>query len=502
MALNDNQIQILIDAKDNASRTLSQVGGNMRELSDSHRGLSTASDDSTFSLGKFAAKIGIIGLAVGGAIKVLDFAKTSLIGFVDSAAGLQQTEASFEVLLGSGEKAHKLLADVSVMANKTPFEFPELASTAQNLLAYGVAVQDILPWLNRLGDLSAGNSEKFKSLALVFGQVKSAGRLMGQDLLQLTSTGIPILDSLAQVLGVTKEKVTELVSKGSVNFDTFAKAMSNMSDKGGQFFGLMDKQSTTLTGRMSTLKDAWNQFGREMLGVSQDGTIKVGGMFDSLSKDVLLATDLLSGNSDAWTNLAGTTVDSSKTIVGSMGLVEIETAAVQRAIDGLHTAQAGDATARQQLSDSNKVYAATSQDVAAAQERVNTALTKFGTDSPQYAAATGNLKFQEDQLNNALFDRLGKTLAVHGANLDLMNAEDALSGATKNLTDMQAALNRGLGNIQNTVAQFGPTALAQVIPEGPGPCQGLGDLRFGLSSTAAHTSKWASGSRLGRSPTA
>jgi len=34
-----------------------------------------------------------------------------------------------------------------------------------------------------------------------------------------------------------------------------------------------------------------------------------------------------------------------------------------------------------------------------------------------------------------------------------------------------------------------PLVFPQVIPEGPGPCQGRGDLRFGLSSTAAHTSK-------------
>jgi len=46
------------------------------------------------------------------------------------------------------------------------------------------------------------------------------------------------------------------------------------------------------------------------------------------------------------------------------------------------------------------------------------------------------------------------------------------------------------------------TASLQVIPVGAGPCQDLGDLRFGLSSVAARTSRWASGSRLGRSPTA
>ena len=46
-----------------------------------------------------------------------------------------------------------------------------------------------------------------------------------------------------------------------------------------------------------------------------------------------------------------------------------------------------------------------------------------------------------------------------------------------------------------------PPTSPQVIPEGAGPCQGLGDLIFGLSPGAAHMSNWASGSRLGRSPT-
>src|SRR5664280_704036 len=42
-----------------------------------------------------------------------------------------------------------------------------------------------------------------------------------------------------------------------------------------------------------------------------------------------------------------------------------------------------------------------------------------------------------------------------------------------------------------------PTVFPQVIPEGGGPCQGLGDHRFGLSSTAAHTSTWATGQGSG-----
>ena len=110
--------------------------------------------------------------------------KTLVEYFIGSNADMEQYLTSFEVMLGSAEKAQALLTDLKTMAAVTPFETSDLANASKTLLAFGENAKDLQGDLQMLGDISQGNGEKFKSLALVFGQIKSAGRLMGQDLLK------------------------------------------------------------------------------------------------------------------------------------------------------------------------------------------------------------------------------------------------------------------------------------------------------------------------------
>jgi len=76
--------------------------------------------------------------------------------------------------------------------------------------------------------------------------------------------GVPILDVLAKQFGVTKAEVIKMTSGGKVGFKDFEKAMFSMSGKGGMFFNMMDKQSKTLAGALSTLKDNFSKLGREI----------------------------------------------------------------------------------------------------------------------------------------------------------------------------------------------------------------------------------------------
>jgi len=128
------------------------------------------------SLNKFAlttaAGIGAAGAAVVG------------MG-VKYNAEMEQYKAGFTTMLGSAEKAESTLAGLKTFAEKTPFELTDLANASTTLLAFGENVDNLMPDLKMLGDISLGNTEKFKGLALVFGQVQSQGRLMGQDLLQI-----------------------------------------------------------------------------------------------------------------------------------------------------------------------------------------------------------------------------------------------------------------------------------------------------------------------------
>jgi tape measure domain-containing protein len=173
----------------------------------------------------------------------------------------EQNKVAFSTFLGSGEKATAMLKDLGQVAATTPYGKREIIDTAKTLLGFGVTAEKMTPTLRALGDVSSGTGKNFKELAVIFGQVKSVGRLMGGDLMQLRQAGIPIVSELAKNFGVTESAITEMVSKGKIGFADVEKAFMTMTGEGGMFFNLMDAQSKTLAGRLSTLKDAFVDIG-------------------------------------------------------------------------------------------------------------------------------------------------------------------------------------------------------------------------------------------------
>ena len=170
-------------------------------------------------------------------------------------AQMEQYNAGFTTMLGSVEKAQKLMADLKGFAAKTPFELTDLANASTTLLAFGEDVEQLMPDLKMLGDISLGNSEKFKGLALVFGQVQSQGRLMGQDLLQMINQGFNPLQIISEKTGKSVATLKDEMAKGQITFEMVADAMKTATSEGGQFYNAMATQSKTLTGQWSTLKD-------------------------------------------------------------------------------------------------------------------------------------------------------------------------------------------------------------------------------------------------------
>ena len=170
-------------------------------------------------------------------------------------AQMEQYNAGFTTMLGSAEKAQKLMGDLKGFAAKTPFELTNLANASTTLLAFGEDVEQLMPDLKMLGDISLGNAEKFKGLALVFGQVQSQGRLMGQDLLQMINQGFNPLQIISEKTGKSVAALKDEMANGQITFEMVADAMRTATSEGGQFYNAMETQSKTLTGQWSTLKD-------------------------------------------------------------------------------------------------------------------------------------------------------------------------------------------------------------------------------------------------------
>jgi tape measure domain-containing protein len=197
------------------------------------------------------------------------FVTAPLLGLAGAAlkstATMEALEASFAVMIGNAKQATILMNDLKRMAAVTPFETTDLANASKTLLQFGTNVKDLLPTLKMLGDASGGNNNRFNSMALVFGQIQSMGRLMGQDLLQLINAGFNPLQEISKKTGESMAVLKERMSKGGVSAKEVAEAFKTATSEGGRFFNGMNIASKTLEGLISTLKDDISTFGRSMV---------------------------------------------------------------------------------------------------------------------------------------------------------------------------------------------------------------------------------------------
>jgi tape measure domain-containing protein len=212
---------------------------------------------------------------------------------------MEQYTTSFTTMLGSASAAQAKVAELKEYAAKTPFEMTDLANATKTILGFGVAEERADIAMKRMGDISQGNAEKFNSLSLVYGQVASNGKLMGQDLLQMINAGFNPLQQIAEKTGASMgdlkavmsgdktskefqtmvknaqkevkklgenaspaaKMLAQIGTEGVISADLVDQAMQIATEKGGLYYGAMDKQSKTAAGLISTLKDNLNALG-------------------------------------------------------------------------------------------------------------------------------------------------------------------------------------------------------------------------------------------------
>lgn len=203
------------------------------------------------------------------------FTAKEIISTLGTVRGeFQQFEIAFETMLGSGQKAKGMISDLANLAASTPFDMKGVVNGAKQLLAYGFAANEITDTMRRLGDVSAGLGLNLQDLTWLYGTTMVQGRLFTRDLMQFTGRGIPLTEELAKQFGVTKDKVLELVTAGKVGFPEVKKAIESLTNEGGKFGGLMEKQSHSITGQISNIQDtiemAINDLGTQTEGLMND----------------------------------------------------------------------------------------------------------------------------------------------------------------------------------------------------------------------------------------
>lgn len=187
-------------------------------------------------------------------------------------AELESYNANLTTLLGGNKKqAEELLQTLKETAKTTPYETSQLVKATQTMMAFGISAKDTQKYLNQIGDISMGNAEKLSGLTLAFSQVQSAGRLTGQDLLQMINQGFNPLNIISKETGESMASLKERMNKGGVSAQEVAHAFEIATSKGGLFYKGMEKGSKTTEGRISTLKDSF----KEMTGSLTESLLPV-----------------------------------------------------------------------------------------------------------------------------------------------------------------------------------------------------------------------------------
>lgn len=183
----------------------------------------------------------------------------------------QAADTAIQTLLGSKEKADALMSQVREYAKISPLEFSDVTSATQMMLGFNIEAEKVPRYLQAIGDVSMGDTQKFNSLTLAFSQMSAAGKLMGQDLNQMINAGFNPLQQISEKTGKSIATLKEEMPKGAVSAEMVQQAFIDATSAGGRFCNMSENASKTINGQLSMMQDAmdaaFNEMGQKSEGV-------------------------------------------------------------------------------------------------------------------------------------------------------------------------------------------------------------------------------------------
>ena len=242
MNLGDAVLHFKGDAKDleqKSSRIADIVKGNLISSA-----IQTGINKVVSGIGRITSSIG--NLAVQG-------------GF-DRALNIENAEHKLQGLGHSTEEVQSIMDNALASVKGTSYGMDEAATVAASAVAAGVKPgQDLERTLKLCGDAAAISGRSMTEMGAIFNKVAAGGKMTGEELNQLTDSGIPMLQLLGDTLGKSTEEVRDLVSSGKIGFDEFRNAIEQ--GMGGAALNM----GQTFEGALANTKAAMSRLGKTFM---------------------------------------------------------------------------------------------------------------------------------------------------------------------------------------------------------------------------------------------
>lgn len=172
------------------------------------------------------------------------------------AADMEVAEMSFTHFTGSVKEGHKQLLYLIKLAKESPFDIQNIQESAQKMYAFGFSTKETNKWLETLTDaisFTGADQVQIDRMILAIGQIRSAGRLQGDELRQLMEARVPVYEILNKEMGLTMDQIRN-ISDEAIPAEKVLNALMRGMNK--MYKDGRSKYARTFYGQWSNLKDS------------------------------------------------------------------------------------------------------------------------------------------------------------------------------------------------------------------------------------------------------
>jgi tape measure domain-containing protein len=243
------QIQSLSSSLQHVQKTAATVAEEMVDLGGIFSTMSTR-----------IGRVMLITLEFGIALKALQVAGSVFATWRESVFGLNASLELLQIrlttLYGSAEKANQVLSFLVTLAAKSPYGIQDLAKALNYLAAAGAPAEALPRILTAIVNTTAafgGSADVFERVSLALFQMAQRGKVVGEEMRQLTNAGIPAWQILAETIGVSIAQAMDMVEKRQVDAQTFIEGLVAWSE--GRLGDMSDTIMRTWTGAVQAVQE-------------------------------------------------------------------------------------------------------------------------------------------------------------------------------------------------------------------------------------------------------
>lgn len=263
----------------NIVQILLNIGGNAEQKINA---IESSTKQATLVMQNFSQSIQHIrdaGLAFDAINGAADRAAQKLGSIFTTGMENELQKQNLTTLLGGDiDAADTIFGKISEYGKNTVYDKAGLIEAQKTMMSFGISAEDAFTHLQQIGDIAMGDKQKMQSLALAFSQASSAGKLGGQDLMQMINAGFNPLQVISEKTGKSMATLKDEMAKGLITTEDMAQAFQWATEEGGMFYQGAEKAGQTLQGRLNQMKDNLTELVLKVYDVLQPYAEKVIGL--------------------------------------------------------------------------------------------------------------------------------------------------------------------------------------------------------------------------------